>query len=99
MPTAKGRLVDSLPFVTSPVGRLLGVATDLGLLRPSSDTGDLEIAAVFAEPGAIGETVGKLRDSCGWPVGVRGNLRRIEPPSAAELSLLRSFDPERKLLG
>jgi acyl CoA:acetate/3-ketoacid CoA transferase alpha subunit/acyl CoA:acetate/3-ketoacid CoA transferase beta subunit len=99
MVAGKGRLLDRLPFVTSPVGRLTAVATDLGLLELSPATGDLEIAAVMAEPELLDETVAKLVEACGWPVVVRRDLRRIAPPTPEELALLRSFDPERKLLG
>lgn len=99
MPAGKGRLVDRLPFTTSPVGRLVAVATDLGLLELSPDTGDLEISAVIAEPDQVDEAVTRLVKACGWPVAVRKNLRLLSPPTPAELALLRSFDPERKLLG
>lgn len=99
MPAGKGRLVDRLPFVTSPVGRLVAVATDLGLLELSPVTGDLEVAAVIAEPDQVDHVVSALVRACGWPVTVRKDLRRLAPPTPAEVSLLRSFDPERKLLG
>ncbi|TWJ17357.1 CoA-transferase [Geobacter argillaceus] len=99
MPAGKGRLLDSLPFRTSPVGRLVAVATDLGLLELSPDSGDLEIAAVIAEPDRVDQTVAALVRACGWPVKVRKELRLIAPPTPEEVSLLRSFDPERKLLG
>lgn len=99
MPTGNGRLVDSLPFITSPVGLLVAVATDLGLLELSLESGDLEISAVFAAPDAIDEAIAALVKACGWPVAVHANVRRLDPPTSAELALLRSFDPERKLLG
>ena len=99
MPAGKGRFVDRLPFVTSPVGHLVAVATDLGLLERSSVTGDLEIAAVIAEPDHVDQVVEALVNACGWSVVVRKDLRRIDPPTQEEVALLRSFDPERKLLG
>ena len=99
MPAGKGRFLDSLPFVTSPVGRLVAVVTDLGPLELSSVSGDLEIAAVIAEPDQVDEAVALLVKACGWPVAVRKELRLIAPPTPAEVALLRSFDPERKLLG
>lgn len=98
MLAGNGRLVERLPFITSPVGRLIAVATDLGLLELSPETGDLEISAIMAAPDRFDETVARLVAVCGWPVVVRKELRRIEPPTPEELTLLRSFDPERKLL-
>jgi len=53
----------------------------------------------MAEPDQVDQAVAALVRACGWPVKVRKDLRRIDPPTPEEVSLLRSFDPERKLLG
>jgi acyl CoA:acetate/3-ketoacid CoA transferase alpha subunit/acyl CoA:acetate/3-ketoacid CoA transferase beta subunit len=99
MRAGSSRLVERLPFTTSPVGRLVAVATDRGLLEPSPETGDLEITAVMAEPDRMDEATAAFVRECGWPVAVRRDLRRLAPPTSEEVALLRSFDPERKLLG
>jgi acyl CoA:acetate/3-ketoacid CoA transferase alpha subunit len=99
MPAGSGRLVEKLPFVTSPVGHLAAVATDFGLLEPAVEDGELEITAILATAEQFDATLSSFVAACGWSVRVRKPLRRLEPPTVAELELLRTFDPERKLLG
>jgi len=99
MPAGPGRLVEQLPFVTSPAGHLVAVATEFGLLEPAPESGELEIAAVIAAPEEVAAVTRSFVAACGWPVRVREPLRCLAPPAAAELALLRRFDPERILLG
>lgn len=98
MPLRAGRLVDRLPFVTSPARRLRGVATDRGWLAPARAGGDLQIAAVMTEEGNESEAVREIQALCDWPIAASSTLQRIDPPSAAELAAVRAFDPARVLL-
>lgn len=98
MPLRAGRLVDRLPFVTSPARRLRGVATDRGWLAPAQSGGDLQIAAVMAKAGQEAQAVRDIQALCDWPIEASPKLQRIEPPSEAELAALRAFDPARVLL-
>ncbi|PLX40374.1 MAG: 3-oxoacid CoA-transferase [Deltaproteobacteria bacterium] len=99
MPASSRRLIENVDFVTSPVGSLACVATDLGILELSKETGELEIAAVVTPPGKLAEGIEKFRGACGWDVKVKADPRRLNEPEPGELALLRSFDPEKKLLG
>lgn len=98
MPLRAGRLVDRLPFVTSPARRLRGVATDRAWFAPARPGGDLQIAAVMAAAGDEMRALREIRELCGWPVEVAADLRRIDAPSASELAAVRAFDPGRILL-
>lgn len=98
MPLRPGRLADRLPFVTSPARRLRGVATDRGWLAPAHAGGDLQIAAVMAAPGKEADVVREIQAMCDWPIEASPALRRLDPPSAAELVAVRAFDPARVLL-
>lgn len=98
MPLRPGRLVDCLPFVTSPARRLHGVATDRGWLAPAHSGGDLQIAAVMAVLGQEDAAVREIQALCDWPIEASAALQRIEPPTAAELAVVRAFDPARVLL-
>jgi acyl CoA:acetate/3-ketoacid CoA transferase alpha subunit/acyl CoA:acetate/3-ketoacid CoA transferase beta subunit len=98
MPLRPGRLVGQLPFVTSPARRLRGVATDRGWLAPAHSGGELQIAAVFAEQGHEAQAVADIQALCDWPIAPSPALRRLDPPSAAELAAVRAFDPARVLL-
>jgi glutaconate CoA-transferase, subunit B len=94
-------LVEKVDFVTSvgygdgPGSReRLGLAgkgpqqiiTDLGVLTPDPRTCELIMTAMF--PGITGETV---RERTGWDVKIAADPQIVPPPSAAELTALRSF--------
>ena len=87
--------VDELDFVTS-VGRELDgarrrprarrVITDLGILRPSPDDGELELVALHP-----GVELDDVREATGWDLRVREPLEVTEPVTERELSELRAL--------
>jgi len=95
-------MVDSLDFLTS-VGHGTGsghrarlgmpgrgptvVITDLGILRPDPDTAELTLFGVHP-----GVEVDQVREATGWPLRVATGAGVGEPPTAAELDALRSFE-------
>jgi glutaconate CoA-transferase subunit B len=92
-------LVDRLDFVTSPApdgGR--GQATGRGVTRLitplgvfTRDADDLELSSV-----SPGVTVDQVRAATGWPLTTAGAVADAEPPTPAELRVLREvLDPGR----
>ena len=87
--------VDSVDFVTS-VGRELNgagaenrcsaVITDLGVLRPSPEDGELELVALHP-----GVELDEVREATGWPLRVREPLGVTAPVTERELSELRAL--------
>jgi glutaconate CoA-transferase, subunit B len=87
--------VAEVDFVTS-VGRELdghdgdspgsAVITDLGILRPSPDDGELELVALHP-----GVELDQVREATGWPLRVREPLETTEPVTERELSELRAL--------
>jgi glutaconate CoA-transferase, subunit B len=86
--------VAEVDFITS-VGRELDgsdddhgsvVITDLGVLRPSHDDGQLELVALHP-----GVELDEVREATGWPLRVREPLERTEPVTERELSELRAL--------
>jgi glutaconate CoA-transferase subunit B len=63
------------------------VITDLGVLEPDPVTCELTLTALH--PGA---TVEQARAATGWPLAVAADLRRSDPPTPAELALLRELE-------
>jgi glutaconate CoA-transferase, subunit B len=63
------------------------VITDLGILEPHPET--CELTLTHLHPGATGELA---RAATGWPLALAPELRRTEPPSAAELAALRRLE-------
>lgn len=104
----KHRLVSRVHHLTSPgfgtggawrkhVGLVGGgpvaIITDLGVLRFDSETREAELSSFHEDSphNAVEQT--------GWPLRVRPDVHRTEPPSPEELAILRSLDPERVWLG
>jgi len=77
-----------------PGGGPVRIVTDVGILRPSLDDGELELAAVY--PGVDPQDVKRL---VGWPLRICGTLEPVAAPNAEELRLLRDvLDPEHLYL-
>jgi glutaconate CoA-transferase subunit B len=84
--------VSEVDFVTS-VGRELdgnsrvsAVMTDLGVLRPSPEDGELELVALHP-----GVEVEQVVEATGWPLRVREPLAVTEPVTERELAELRAL--------
>jgi glutaconate CoA-transferase subunit B len=87
--------VGEVDFVTSvgrdvnggtSASRVSSVITDLGVLRPSADDGELELVALH--PGVELEQV---LEATGWPLRVREPLGVTEPVTERELAELRAL--------
>ncbi len=71
------------------------IVTDMGILAPSHDSGELELVGVY--PGLDAEAV---RKKAGWPLSVASDLEPIPPPTERELHLLRDvLDVDRLYIG
>jgi len=72
-----------------PGGGPQRIVTDVGVLEPSPDDGELELVGIY--PNA---KVDEVKAKVGWPLRVRADLEKYPPPTAEELRLLRDvLDP------
>jgi glutaconate CoA-transferase, subunit B len=98
--------VERLDFITSVGGRAGGmtraqlgftgagptiVITDLGILRPNGDTGELTLTQLHP-----GVTVEQVRDATGWSVAIADEVTQTAPPTEEELSELRRLKTSRR---
>jgi glutaconate CoA-transferase, subunit B len=65
--------------------------TDLGILRP--DPASCELTLTHLHPDV---TVEQAREATGWPLAVAPDLGRTQPPSEAELDVLRRLEQTKK---
>jgi glutaconate CoA-transferase subunit B len=77
--------VEKLDFRSS-AGSPSVVITDLGLLRPDADSG--ELTQTQLHPGVNAE---QAREATGWDLKLAPDLNETEPPSDEELSVLREL--------
>ncbi|HET9342495.1 MAG TPA: CoA-transferase [Candidatus Eremiobacteraceae bacterium] len=72
-----------------PGGGPQRIVTDVGVLEPSTDDGELELVGIY--PNA---KIDEVKAKVGWPLRVRADLEKYPPPTADELRLLREvLDP------
>ncbi len=64
------------------------VVTDIGLLEPDSN-GELNLTALHPN-----KTIEEAQANTGWPLKIASPVRITEPPTAAELAILRELDPQ-----
>lgn len=98
--------VEQLDFITSVGGRAGGmtraqlgftgagptiVITDLGILRPDGDSGELAVTQLHP-----GVTVEQVRDATGWPVAIADEVTQTAPPTEEELTELRRLKTSRR---
>jgi glutaconate CoA-transferase subunit B len=85
---------ERVDFITSPGQRVAKVITDKGVLERDDASGDLVLAGLYP-----GVEANEVRAGVGWKLASRPRLHRLDPPTTAELQLLRDvLDPQRLYL-
>jgi glutaconate CoA-transferase subunit B len=100
----KRRFKDKVDYITSPgygkghewrdqVGLPRGgvstLITNLGIMRPTSQTNELILTSIHPEV-----TVEQIRENTGWELKFSDDLHETTPPSNNELEVIRSIDPD-----
>ena len=52
------------------------------------------LTAVAAGAGGVAERVELVREACGWELAVAPRVTDLAPPDAADVELLRRWDPQ-----
>ena len=105
----KGKFVNRVQFVTSP-GHLSGpserkkagllgkgpamVVTDQCIFGFDDNTREMYLQTLYP-----GISVDDVRQSVDWELKVSPDLKEVEPPTQAELRVMRAFDPMGFILG
>jgi len=88
------RFVEKLPFVTCPGGAVSKVVSTMGVFEKPEGSGDLHLKACFpAEKLSLEERKARIQENCGWKIKTAERVEDSFPPTASELSLLRSLLP------
>ena len=94
---SRHRLVESLPYVTSPGARLSTLVTDLGVYEKRDAR--LVLTYYHAVDGLDAQgCIEKIRGRCGWPLQVADDVKPSRTPCEADLLRLRLFDPRNEFL-
>jgi acyl CoA:acetate/3-ketoacid CoA transferase alpha subunit/acyl CoA:acetate/3-ketoacid CoA transferase beta subunit len=90
-----GRLVEQVPYVTSPGGRVRTIVTDLAVFERVDAAGAFTLTALL--PAAGDDTSAALeavRAATGWSFPVAAELVREPVATPGELAALYAFDPD-----
>jgi acyl CoA:acetate/3-ketoacid CoA transferase alpha subunit/acyl CoA:acetate/3-ketoacid CoA transferase beta subunit len=92
---SRGRLVDSVPYVTSPGARVRTIVTDRCVMERDQATNDFVVTSLLPGFGTdVRVGIQELRGMTGWDVVVAPTIE-IEPDAtASEVAALRAFDPD-----
>jgi len=95
---SKRRLVDKVPYITSPGARVKTIVTTLAIFE-RDEQGFILTGYLPAAGSTEQEAVANIQAGCSWPVRVAAKLTAEAPATPEELQLIRLFDPRRTFLG
>jgi acyl CoA:acetate/3-ketoacid CoA transferase alpha subunit/acyl CoA:acetate/3-ketoacid CoA transferase beta subunit len=92
------RMVEKVRYITCPGTRVSTLATDEGLYVKKGD--EFILKGYYAKHAYAdqNERIGEIARRCDWQIETAPQLDKLSPPTAGELKLLRSFDPENVFL-
>jgi acyl CoA:acetate/3-ketoacid CoA transferase beta subunit len=93
------RMVEDVRYITCPGTRVSTLATDEGLYIKNGSELVLKGYHPKPEVSEENERVNEIARACGWQLRRAPRIKKLAPPTATELSLLRSFDPDGVFLG
>jgi acyl CoA:acetate/3-ketoacid CoA transferase beta subunit len=93
-PQSPERLVDNVYYVTCPGSRVKVLVTDMGIFQKLN--GEFILTNYFPTStlASSEEAINRVRQNCGWELKISSEIAEVPPPSAEELLLLRTFDPQ-----
>lgn len=92
-PQSRQRFVAELPYLTGSGERVSTVVSSMGVWRKRDAASELELDGIFAADSGPESSLEAVRAACGWPLRTTARPSTIDPPSAAELALLRRLRP------
>lgn len=92
---SRARLVDAVPYVTSPGPRVRTIVTDRCVMERDPATDEFVVTALLPDAAPdLGAGVRTVRELTGWGIAVAPSIG-VEPDvTLTELAVLRAFDPQ-----
>ncbi len=90
---SKRRFVDELHYVTCFGKNVRTVVSDKGIFEKVRPSEELILTGYLVDPSSPDQdaTVRAIIEDCGWKLKIHPKLKKMEPPDAKELALLRLF--------
>ncbi len=93
--SGKQRLVENVPYITFTGERVTTLVTDVGIFEKVGGKETFTLTAYIPpKPDqSEKEIIDGIRRKVGWELEIDPNLKKVEPPTDEEITLLRLFDP------
>jgi len=92
---SRERLMEKVSYIGCPGKNVKTLVTDLGVFKKlhGNETFTLTKCINRSFPEEGGDILSVTKDKCGWELDISDTLEDVSPPTAEELSILRSLDP------
>ena len=93
--SGKSRLVEKVPYITFPGKKVRTLVTDVGIFEKLGDRDTFTLTSFIPSnpKQKADDAIAAMRDKVGWELDISPNLKKSEPLTKEELTLLRLFDP------
>ena len=96
---SRERFLEEVPFITCPGQKVKMLVTNLAVFEKRGE--EFILTKYLAGPGFSTQEarIRKIKENCGWDLKVAETVEEIVPPTAEELAILRSLDPQGFFIG
>jgi acyl CoA:acetate/3-ketoacid CoA transferase beta subunit len=99
--SGKSRLVEKVPYITFPGKNVKTLVTDVGVFEKIGDKEAFTLTSYIPSKTKqkVEDAISEIREKVGWELDIAPNLKKAEPPTEEEVTLLRLFDPRGFYIG
>jgi hypothetical protein len=99
--SGRSRLVEKVPYITFPGKNVKTLVTDVGVFEKIGDKETFTLTSYIPSKAKqkVEDTIAEIREKVGWELDIAPNLKKAEPPTEEEVTLLRLFDPRGFYIG
>jgi acyl CoA:acetate/3-ketoacid CoA transferase alpha subunit len=99
--SGRSRLVEKVPYITFPGKNVKTLVTDVGVFEKIGDKETFTLTSYIPSKTKqkVEDPIAEIREKVGWELDIAPNLKKAEPPTEEEVTLLRLFDPRGFYIG
>jgi acyl CoA:acetate/3-ketoacid CoA transferase alpha subunit len=99
--SGKSRLVEKVPYITFPGRNVKTLVTDIGVFEKIGDNETFTLTSYIPSKAKqkTEDVITEIKQKVGWQLDIAPNLKKAEPPTKEEVTLLRLFDPREFYIG
>ena len=93
--SGKSRLLEKVPYITFPGKNVKTLVTDVGVFEKIGDKETFSLTSYIPSKTEqkTEDAISQIKQKVGWELDIAPNLKKAEPPTKEEVTLLRLFDP------